>query len=52
MTNDDKIRDKTSTKISPLSSDKIDKYKYLIGDYILPSKKINIIQQAKLAWKH
>ena len=50
MTIDDKIRDgklqydinKEALKISALSSGKIDKYKYLTGEEILPSSlKVN-----------
>ena len=45
MTNDDKIRDekvqydvnREATKISALSSGRIDKYEYLTGEEILPS---------------
>ena len=48
MTNDDKIIDKISTKISPLSSDKIDQYKYLTGEDILPSKKLILYSKQNL----
>ena len=58
MTIDDKIRDKKleydinreATKISALSSGKIDKYEYLTGEEILPSNQIQIIEQAKFAY--
>ena len=36
-----------AAKISALSSGKIDKYKYLTGEEILPSNQQQIIQQAK-----
>ena len=47
MTTDDKIRDekvqndvnREGAKISALSSGKIDKYEFLIGEEILPDKK-------------
>ena len=52
---DDQIKDKKLqldinrevAKISALSSGKIDKYKYLTGEEILPSNRQQIIQQAK-----
>ena len=52
---DDQIKDKKLqldinrevAKISALSSGKIDKYKYLTGEEILPSNQQQIIQQAK-----
>ena len=48
MTTDDKIKDEKlhydinrgATKISTLSSGKIDKYEYLTGEEILPSDKV------------
>ena len=36
-----------AAKISALSSGKIDKYKYLTGEEILPSNQQQIIKQAK-----
>ena len=58
MTNDDKIRDaklkydinREVAKISALSSGKSDKYKYLIGEEVLPSGTSQIIKQAKFAF--
>ena len=52
MTTDDKIRDEKlqyningeATKISALSSEKIDKYKYFIGEEILLSNRRQIIE--------
>ena len=52
MTTDDKIRDekleydinREAIKISALSSGKIDKYEFLIGDEILPSCQRQIIE--------
>ena len=57
MTIEDQIKDeklqydinRESAKISALSSGKIDKYEYLTGEGILPSKQQQIIQQAKFA---
>ena len=37
-------------KISALSSGKIDKYKYLTGEEILPSNQRKIIEQAKFTY--
>ena len=37
-------------KISPLSSEKIDKYKYLTVEKILPFKQRQILEQAKFAY--
>ena len=56
MTIDDKIRDENSqydinreaTKISALSSGKIDKYEYLSGVEILLSDQKRVVEQAKL----
>ena len=56
MTIDDKIRDeklqydinREATKISALSSGKIDKYEYLSGVEILPSDQKRVVEQAKL----
>ena len=39
-----------ATKISALSSGKIDKYEYLIGEEILPSNQQQIIEQAKFTY--
>ena len=58
MTTDDKIRDtkvqynihKEAAKISALSSDKIDKYEYLIGEEILPPDQSRMIEQAKFTY--
>ena len=58
MTIDDKIRDgklqynikKEAAEVSVLSSGKIDKYKYLADEEILPFNKRQRIQQAKLAY--
>ena len=52
MTADYKIRDeklqydinREAAKVSPLSSGKIDKYKYLSGEDILPSEQSGIIE--------
>ena len=58
MTIDDKIRDekleydinREAAKISALSSGKIDKYKYLTGEEILPSHQRQITEQAKFTY--
>ena len=58
MTIDDQIRDENlqndisreAAKISTLSSGKINKYEYLIGEEILPSNQKQIIKQAKFAY--
>ena len=58
MTIDDQIRDekikydinREAPKISALSSGKIDKYKYLTGEEILPSNQKQIIEQAKYTY--
>ena len=58
MTLEDQIRDeklqydinREAAKISALSSDKIGKYEYLIGEEILPSNQQQIIEQAKFAY--
>ena len=55
MTIEDKIKDeklqyginKEAAKISALPSGKLDKYKYITGEEILPSNQQQIIQQAK-----
>ena len=55
MTIEDQIKDeklqydinREATKISALSSGKLDKYEYLTGEEILPSNQQQIIQQAK-----
>ena len=58
MTIDDNIRheklqydiNREATKISALSSGKIDKYEYLTGEEILHSNQRQIIKQAKFAY--
>ena len=58
MTIEDQIKDeklqfdinREATKISALSSGKIDKYEYLTGEEILPSNQQQIIQQAKFTY--
>ena len=58
MTIEDQIKDeklqhdinREAAKISALSSDKIDKYKYLTGEEILPSNQQQIIKQAKFTY--
>ena len=58
MTINDQIRDeklqydinREAAKTSPLSSDKIHKYKYLAGKDILPSNQQQIIEQAKFTY--
>ena len=58
MTNDDQIRaeklqydiNKKPAIISALSSDNIDKYKYLTGEEILPCNWQQIIEQAKFTY--
>ena len=58
MTYDDNIRNgklqyninREAVKISALSSAKIDKYKYLTGEEILPSDQSRIIEQAKFTY--
>ena len=55
MTVEDQIKDeklqydinRAAAKISVLSSGKLDKYKYLTGEEILPSNQRQIIEQAK-----
>ena len=55
ITIEDQIKDeklqydinRETAKISALSSGKIDKYKYLTGEEILPSNQQRIVQQAK-----
>ena len=55
MTIDHKIRDeklqyditREASKVSALSSGKIDKYKFLIAEEILPSDRSRIIEQAE-----
>ena len=39
-----------AAKISALSSGKIDKYEYLTGEEILPSNRLQIIEQAKFTY--
>ena len=56
MTIEDKIRDeklqydinREAAKISALSSDKTNKYKYLTGKEILPSDPERVIEQANI----
>ena len=58
MTIDGQVRDeklqydikREPTKISALSSGKIDKYKYHWGEEILPSNHSQIIEQAKFTY--
>ena len=58
MTTDDKIRDekiqydikRKIAKIWALLSRKIDKYKYLMGEEILPCNRNQIIEQAKFTY--
>ena len=58
MTIDNKIRDekvqyninREATKISALSSGKIDKYEFLTSEEILPSDQSRIIEQAKFTY--
>ena len=58
MTIEDQFRDeklqydinREAAKISSLSSGKIDKYKYLTGEEILPSNKQQITEQAKFTY--
>ena len=58
MTTNDQIRDeklqydinREAAKLSTLSSRKIDKYKYLTGEEILPSNQQQIIEQAKFTY--
>ena len=58
MTIEDQIRDekiqydinREATKISALSSGKINKYEYLTGEEILPSTEQQMIEQAKFTY--
>ena len=58
MAIDDKIKDekiqydikREATKISALSSGKIDKYEYLTGEEVLPSDQSRIIEQIKFTY--
>ena len=58
MTIEDQIRDeklqydinREAAKILTLSSSKVDKYEYLIGEEILPSNQLQIIEQAKFTY--
>ena len=58
MTIEDQIRDeklqydikREDTKISALSSGKIDKYEYLTGEVILPAGKQQTTEQAKFTY--
>ena len=60
MTINDQIRDeklqcdinREATKISALSSGKIHKYEYLVGEDILPSNQQQIIERAKFTYSH
>ena len=45
-----KYNNRKATKISALSSGKIDKYEYLTGEEILPSNKQQIIEQDKFIY--
>ena len=58
MTTDDKIQDeklkpqikRETAKISALSSGKIDKSEYLMGEEILPSNESRIIEQVRFTY--
>ena len=58
MTIEDQIRDeklqfdinRQAAKITALSSGKIEKYEYLTGEEILPSKQQQMIEQAKFTY--
>ena len=58
MATDDQIKDeklqsdinREATKISALSSSKVDKYEYLTGEEIFPSNKKRIIQPDKFTY--
>ena len=53
QTRDEKLQydiNREATKISALSSGKIDKYEYLTGKEILPSTQQQIIEQAKFIY--
>ena len=58
MTIDDQIRDeklqydinREATKISALSTGKIDKFDYLTGEEILPSNQKQIIEQSRFTY--
>ena len=60
MAIDDKIWDekvkydinREAAKVSGLSSGKVDKYKFLIDEDILPSDQSRIIEQARFAYSH
>ena len=50
---DEKLRlsiNREAAKISALTSDKFDKYEYLTGEEILPSKEEQITEQAKITY--
>ena len=57
MTIDDKIRDKklqydinkVAAKISAITSGKTDKYEYLTGEKLLPTKQHRLIEDANTA---
>ena len=58
MATDDQIKDeklksdinREATKISALSSSKVDKYEYLTGEEIFPSNKKQIIEPGKFTY--
>ena len=58
MTIDDKIKDgklqyninREAANISALSSGKVDKYEYLIGEEVLPSDQGRTIEEAKFTY--
>ena len=58
MTIDDKVRDKKlqydikieAAKMSPISSGKIDKYKYFTGKEIPPPNQRRVIERAKFTY--
>ena len=54
MTNDDKIRDEklqyNINREAALSSGKIDKYEYVVGEEILPPDPRRVIKQAKFTY--
>ena len=43
-------KNREASKISALSSEKIDKYEYLSGEEILPSAQRRVIEQAKFTY--
>ena len=55
MKTDDKIKDEKlqhniNRETAKLSSDKIDKYRFLTGEEILPSDQSSIMRQAKFRY--